>query len=194
MNAIQQFNGLNGRSVSRETLQELVEQAKKENATVIIYRISKILNDFPDEEHFDISLKQYPEPPHSLNGAIHTRSYKKALDESGSVRKGWKFVDGEVVKVEKKPQSESRISKPKKHAEKQENKEQGKGNQGLNAPQLALTTEDFKKMSVKELRAFTLQYYNENLKGKTAIIKKYLKEVVFTTKAGRKIAHGEAMV
>ncbi|GIZ16208.1 hypothetical protein RCZ15_25070 [Capnocytophaga catalasegens] len=65
--------------------------------------------------------------------------------------------------------------------------------QGLAAPQPQLSTEDFKKMSVKELRAFTLQYYLENLKGKKAVIKKYLKEVVFTTVAGKKIAKGEAM-
>lgn len=64
---------------------------------------------------------------------------------------------------------------------------------GLAAPQTELTTEYFKKMKVSELRAFTLEYYNKYLKGKTATIKKHLKEVVFTTKAGKKIANGEAM-
>ncbi|GIM59859.1 hypothetical protein CAPN007_20680 [Capnocytophaga canimorsus] len=64
---------------------------------------------------------------------------------------------------------------------------------GLSAPQPQLTTEDFKNMKVSELRKFTLEYYNTHLKGKTTIIKKYLKEVVFTTKAGKKIANGEAM-
>ncbi|MFK8287597.1 hypothetical protein ACI76Z_11255, partial [Capnocytophaga canimorsus] len=64
---------------------------------------------------------------------------------------------------------------------------------GLAAPQPHLSTDDFKKMTVKELREFTLQYYLNNLKGKKVAVKDFIKEVVFTTKAGRKIAHGEAM-
>jgi hypothetical protein len=48
-------------------------------------------------------------------------------------------------------------------------------------------------MKVSELRAFTLSYYLTHLKGKKVAIKNHLKEVIFTTKAGRKIAKGEAM-
>ena len=48
-------------------------------------------------------------------------------------------------------------------------------------------------MKVSELRAFTLDYYLSHLKGKKVAIKNHLKEVIFTTKAGRKIAKGEAM-
>ena len=54
-------------------------------------------------------------------------------------------------------------------------------------------TERFKKMKVSELRTFTMKYYNLYLKGDSATIEKYLKEVVFINTAGRKIAYGEAM-
>ena len=64
---------------------------------------------------------------------------------------------------------------------------------GLNAPITEVSTERFKNMKVSELRAFTLRYYNLFLKGDSVTIEKHLKEVIFTNKAGRKIAHGEAM-
>ena len=56
-----------------------------------------------------------------------------------------------------------------------------------------ISTDTFKDMKVSELRAFTLSYYLTHLKGKKVAIKNHLKEVIFTTKAGRKIARGEAM-
>ena len=56
-----------------------------------------------------------------------------------------------------------------------------------------ISTDTFKNMKVSELRAFTLSYYLTHLKGKKIAIKNHLKEVIFTTKAGRKIAKGEAM-
>ena len=56
-----------------------------------------------------------------------------------------------------------------------------------------ISTDTFKDMKVSELRAFTLSYYLTHLKGKKVAIKNHLKEVIFTTKAGRKIAKGEAM-
>ena len=54
-------------------------------------------------------------------------------------------------------------------------------------------TDRFKKMKVSELRTFTMKYYNLYLKGDSATIEKYVKEVVFINTAGRKIAYGEAM-
>jgi hypothetical protein len=56
---------------------------------------------------------------------------------------------------------------------------------GLNA--IETSTDKFRKMTVSELRKFTLDYYNENLKGKKATIKNHLKEVVFVAGAGRKM-------
>ncbi|WP_338731778.1 zincin-like metallopeptidase domain-containing protein [Mangrovimonas cancribranchiae] len=61
------------------------------------------------------------------------------------------------------------------------------GSSGIN-----VSTERFKKMKVSELRDFTLKYYNAKLKGNKTY-SKYLNEIVFTTKAGRKISKGSAM-
>lgn len=63
----------------------------------------------------------------------------------------------------------------------------------LATPHLAVSTDRFKEMSRRELRVYTLEYYNKYLKGHKALIKKALKEVVLTSAAGRKIARGEAM-
>ncbi len=52
---------------------------------------------------------------------------------------------------------------------------------------ISIDTEAFRKMTVSELRKFTLAYYNENLKGKKVAIKNHLKEVVFVGGAGRKM-------
>ncbi|CEN40520.1 hypothetical protein [Capnocytophaga cynodegmi] len=117
MTSIQLFNELNGKEVSRNYLQEILQQAKTENQTSVIYRISKILNDYPNVQHFDINIVQYPQ---GLAGAMHTGDYREALDDCGRLKKGWKFVKGNVIKVEKKEKKE--VSKPKKQVTKTEKK------------------------------------------------------------------------
>lgn len=52
---------------------------------------------------------------------------------------------------------------------------------------LKVSSEYFKKMSVSELRKFTLDYYNQHLKGKKVAIKNHLKEVSFTANGGKKL-------
>ncbi|MFV9549674.1 zincin-like metallopeptidase domain-containing protein [Algibacter sp. PT7-4] len=59
--------------------------------------------------------------------------------------------------------------------------------------QTQITTDAFKDMRVSELRDFSLKYYLNELKGKKVAIKNSLKEIVFTTQAGRKIAKGGTM-
>ncbi|WP_041991685.1 hypothetical protein, partial [Capnocytophaga cynodegmi] len=115
MTSIQLFNNLNGKEVSRNYLEEILQQAKTENQTSVIYRISKILNDYPNVQHFDINIVQYPQ---GLAGAMHTGDYREALDDCGRLKKGWKFVKGNVIKVEKKEKKE--VSKPKKQEAKTE--------------------------------------------------------------------------
>ncbi|ATA94634.1 hypothetical protein CGC54_09985 [Capnocytophaga canimorsus] len=119
MTSIQLFNELNGKEVSRNYLEEILQQAKTENQTSVIYRISKILNDYPEVQHFDINIVQYS-APQGLAGAMHTGDYREALDDCGRLKKGWKFVKGNVVKVEKKDKKE--VSKPKKQVTKTEKK------------------------------------------------------------------------
>lgn len=93
------FTSLHNRAVSRSEIEAVVAQAKEENNTEVIYRLSKILNAYPDEQHFVINIKDYPAAPTSLAGAHHTGDYREALDENGRLKKGWKFSNGQVVKV-----------------------------------------------------------------------------------------------
>ena len=93
------FTSLHNRAVSRSEIEAVVAQAKEENNTEVIYRLSKILNAYPDEQHFVINIKDYPAAPTALAGAHHTGDYREALDENGRLKKGWKFSNGQVVKV-----------------------------------------------------------------------------------------------
>jgi len=96
MKAIQQFNGLNGAKVSKTEIEKIIDLAKTENNTDIVYRLSKILNENPEYTRFEIEVNQYQT---SLNSPQHTGSYKEALDDCGRLQKGWKFANGTVVKV-----------------------------------------------------------------------------------------------
>ncbi len=96
MTVHEQFANLNGSEVSREVLKNIISEAKKENETEIVYRLSKVLLDNPDSEDFYIELKQYPT---ALNAPRHKGLYKEALTECGRLKKGWKFENGTVVKI-----------------------------------------------------------------------------------------------
>ena len=123
MTVIEAFNSLDNREVSRKEVEQVLTQAKAENNTTIIYRLSRILNDYPQATHFDISVTHYDSPA-GLLGVQHTGNYKEALDDCGRLRKGWKFVNGNVVKVEEKPK---KADKPKKEkAPQKENKKDKK--------------------------------------------------------------------
>lgn len=115
MNITQKFNALNGVRVSRLELKNLVQEAKNQNNTEIIYRISKVLNAHPEAEYFELEIQQYPTQT-GLGAARHLGNYKEALDNCGRLKKGWKFQNGSVVKVEKKEKKSSKNTKtsPKK--------------------------------------------------------------------------------
>ena len=106
MTALESFNALDNREVSRKEVEQVLTQAKAENNTAIIYRLSRVLNDSPEATHFEITITHYDSSV-GLSGVQHTGDYREALDDCGRLRKGWKFVKGNVVKVEKK-------EKPKK--------------------------------------------------------------------------------
>ena len=106
MTALEAFNALDNREVSRKEVEQVLTQAKAENNTAIIYRLSRVLNDSPEATHFEITITHYDSSV-GLSGVQHTGDYREALDDCGRLRKGWKFVKGNVVKVEKK-------EKPKK--------------------------------------------------------------------------------
>lgn len=111
----QLFNDLNGSRVTRAKLESILKTAKTENNIDVIYRISKVLNDFPDFKKFEINLTPIPK---GLNAPRHVGSYKQALDNCGRLRKGWKFENGSVVKVEK-PKAKAQ-PKPKAQPKKSE--------------------------------------------------------------------------
>jgi antirestriction protein ArdC/tRNA A37 threonylcarbamoyladenosine biosynthesis protein TsaE len=90
------FQQLDGKEVSRKYLQQLIEEAKQENNTEVVYRLSKILLDNPKYKTFTIQVKSYPT---SLNAPRHKGAYKEALTSCGRLRKGWRFIKGSVVKA-----------------------------------------------------------------------------------------------
>lgn len=104
MKSNEQFNGLNGvKNVTRNEIIEIIELAKQENNLSVIYRLSRILNSKPEADLFNIEIIEYPKT--GLNGAQHTGDYKKALDDCGRLKKGYKFQGGKVVKVGEKPKA-----------------------------------------------------------------------------------------
>lgn len=106
MTALESFNALDNREVSRKEVEQVLAQAKAENNTAIIYRLSRVLNDSPEATHFEITITHYDSSV-GLSGVQHTGDYREVLDDCGRLKKGWKFVKGNVIKVEKK-------EKPKK--------------------------------------------------------------------------------
>ena len=99
MKSIQQFNGLNGALVSREEIKRIIDLAKSEEQTEVVYRLSQIV-DHPELESHPLEIIQYPSK--GLNAAKHSGLYKDALDKCGRLNKGFKFVNGTVVRVGKK--------------------------------------------------------------------------------------------
>lgn len=92
MRSTKSFNRLNGREATRSQIENIIRQAKDENNTEIVYRLSKILNDNPRAKRFLIEVKKY-----GLNAPRHSGIYKEALNECGRLKKGWKFEGGAVV-------------------------------------------------------------------------------------------------
>ena len=106
-NNMKEFIALHNRTVSRDEIQNVIALAKEQNNTEVIYRLSKILNDHPDSKRFNINIINYPtvgangnSPSNTaLAGTRHSGDYREALDENGRLKKGWKFSNGQVVKV-----------------------------------------------------------------------------------------------
>ncbi len=95
MKSIQQFEALNGCKVYRNELEEIIDTAKSENNTDVIYRLSTVLNNKPDVDYFEIDIEKYPK---ALNVPKLIVKYSEALEESGKLRKGYKYENGTVLK------------------------------------------------------------------------------------------------
>lgn len=125
MTALEAFNALDNREVSRKEVEQVLTQAKAENNTAIIYRLSRVLNDSPEATHFEITITHYDSPV-GLSGVQHTGDYREALDDCGRLRKGWKFVKGNVVKIQKKEKPKKEAQPKKEKAQKKETKKDKK--------------------------------------------------------------------
>ena len=102
---MKEFIALHNHTVSRDEIQTVITLAKEQNNTEVIYRLSKILNDHPDSTRFNINIINYPQETTqqvALAGTRHSGDYREALDECGRLKKGWHFIDGKVVKVQKR--------------------------------------------------------------------------------------------
>lgn len=111
---MKEFIALHNRTVSRDEIQTVIAFAKEQNNTEVIYRLSKILNDHPDSNRFNINIINYPQETDNqagLAGTRHSGDYREALDECGRLKKGWHFVDGKVVKATPKAQSTPKAPK-----------------------------------------------------------------------------------
>ena len=99
---MKEFIDLHNRTTTRDEIQAVINLAKEQNNTEVIYRLSKILNDHPDSKRFNINIINYPQETDNqtaLAGTRHSVDYREALDENGRLKKGWKFSNGQVVKV-----------------------------------------------------------------------------------------------
>ena len=70
MTALEAFNALDNREVSRKEVEQVLTQAKAENNTAIIYRLSRVLNDSPEATHFEITITHYDSSV-GLSGVQH---------------------------------------------------------------------------------------------------------------------------
>ena len=93
---MKEFLALHNRTVTRTEIEAVIQAAKGQQNTAVIYRLSRILNAHPSTNSFVINIRQYPETQ-GLSGAQHTGDYKEALDENGRLRKGYKFVKGKII-------------------------------------------------------------------------------------------------
>ncbi|WP_407269361.1 hypothetical protein [Tenacibaculum maritimum] len=92
------FLQLHGKEVERNELENLVQEAKQERNTEVVYRLSKILRDNPNDAYFYMSIKKYNNNS-TLAAPRHKGNYKEALTECGRLKKGWKFENGIVAKI-----------------------------------------------------------------------------------------------
>ncbi|WP_164997583.1 zincin-like metallopeptidase domain-containing protein [Capnocytophaga sp. oral taxon 878] len=110
---MKEFIALHNRTVSRTQIQEVIQQAKQENNTEVIYRLSKILNEYPNNNRFVINIQNYPQDtiPTALAGTRHLGDYREALDENGRLRKGYKFVKGKIIPTQSsRPSQDNEIA------------------------------------------------------------------------------------
>lgn len=210
--SINTFNGLNGKTVSRKKLETVLLLAKKEGIQEIVQRVQKVLNQNNDL-FFEITIKEpvkeviglgTPDKKYFITKKKIKAFAKTLSQEDYSNKKKWQLLESFILDHDNAERNEDDIFIyiPTQSAwfslysiidsfyflDNKKNGLNASVNKNINT-----STDAFKSMSVRELRNYTLKYYNEHLRGKSVEIEKHLKEVVFTNTAGKKIAKGEAM-
>ncbi|WP_130735518.1 LPD29 domain-containing protein [Flavobacterium sp. J27] len=167
MTLVEQFNNLNGTTVKRKHIESILAQAKAENEINIIYRLSKLLNQYPDSNYFTLTVDQYSND--ALNAPRHIGNYKLALDDCGRLKKGWKFENGNVVQVEKPQEKKVKPIEVKKPVAKKLTPAK-KQSQPKAAPK-KIKEQTFEKKTFKPE-----EWIKADVRKSTSLIKKYLKE------------------
>jgi hypothetical protein len=101
MESVNKYNDLDGKKVSREYLKELLDLSIIDNNQFVHDKILSLLMNHKDDS-FLISIKQKAKTPGLGKPMPKVGIAKIALDECGRLRKGFKFVNGKIVKVEAK--------------------------------------------------------------------------------------------
>ena len=71
MTLIEKFNNLNANTVKRKHIESILLQAKEENEVNIVYRLSRLLNQYPDYFSRMMTLK------HLRNNAVNDSTKRK---------------------------------------------------------------------------------------------------------------------
>jgi|GEM_PF-4428096 len=211
-NVVKEFNALDGKTVSRDRLKALRKLAVNQLQQQVVKKIDKILFANPKSffgligaDNFNIQLAtklKWVPTGTALGAPRHSGIAKEALTDCGRLKPGYVYVKGgNIKKVEKKKKVSSTnknkvaSGSTKKKTVSSAKKIKKKSNQlGLfGSATINASSDRFAKMTVSELRKFTLDYYKKFLNGKTVLVEKTLHQIDFVNRSGGKIARGGAM-
>lgn len=102
MESIKKFNALDGKRVTRKELSELKAAALKEGSNDVSKRIGRILDRYPDIDAFNVSIKNPIRQVLGLGTPRHKGIIKDALDDSGRLKPGFRYLKGgKIERIDK---------------------------------------------------------------------------------------------
>ncbi len=115
MKSVEQYNSLDGKTVNREEITQILNTAIDEGNTFVKKKLLALLMSY-NNDSFKIHLsKVAPIVEAGLNAPRHDGLAKEALDNCGRLKKGYRYKFGKITKVEKKKKAKKEPkSKPKK--------------------------------------------------------------------------------
>ena len=103
MTSVEQFNALDGKTVSRATLEELAALGKEQGQMQVYKKLTSVLTANNDKS-FKININKALS---GLKAPRHSGTAKIALDDCGRLRKGYKYEKGKIVKIGKSKKAKS---------------------------------------------------------------------------------------